>query len=500
MRRDVDRLHEEALAKVNPKEGRACGFCFLDPSDDGGTMRKVLAYCAEIGFENVLVIDPLWYPRYKKLSVINPFSRYETHWEMSINHLLDAFQVTFEIEDQSKTSYINTYLSALFGLCQFANLTLADLVCFSVPPDKQSKKDTEKSDESHLRKFDRMRQSIYMLAHRRINAEDFPGEWRTVGKKYLAEIMSAYANIPSFVREAGSSARRLNVITGSPKMLHLFGHRKGVNFDRLISEGWIILANVSQGRDFGPLSARLLGTVITNQVISAIKRLRQHGFNKPYYLYIDEAAHYTTYTLADVLEHKRQIGLRTVLAHQHLGQLDNLQIRRAIESCTDIKCSFYISSPKNRREVMDMLGYGGELSPAEVAYNLSSQPKQDMVVKLSRQKPKVITAPTIPDSSADPWAYSDALSEDGHYLTFSDIAKDAKERLNVGKDSVRPERAAKPDNRANNRPAPSKVRHRAKDTSKDARPKADNPNTDAQPNVAWEGLFLENSGDKGQAD
>src|SRR5437764_1276764 len=34
------------------------GACFIDSSDHGDTMKKVLKYCAHRGFEKVLLIDP----------------------------------------------------------------------------------------------------------------------------------------------------------------------------------------------------------------------------------------------------------------------------------------------------------------------------------------------------------------------------------------------------------------------------------------------------------
>lgn len=429
IRHDIRRLHEDQLAGIDPKDGRSCGLCFLDPSEDGDTIRKILAYCEEIGFDKILLIDPLTYHSHQKLPAINPFSAYKTYWSMASNSLVDAFRVVYEVEDISRTSFIKTYLAALFGLMQFAGLTASDLACFSVSPDKQDPKNAIEE----LLVQEGKRQQIYELARARITAKDFPGIWRDIAYKHLAEVQFAYSSIPNFVREAGSSARRLNVLVANPILKLIFGHRQGANFDKLVSEGWVILVNVSEGSELGTLEARLLGTVVVNQIISSIKRVRKHGFNKPYYLYIDEAGDFVTYTLADILAKKRKIGLRTVLAHQYLGQLEDRLIREAIETCTDIKCGFYISHQKHRKEIVEMLGYGGDLNPTEVTYNLSSQKQREMVVRLSKQPPQLVRVPDTPDSTGNVGAFLNRLFEDLHYYTLKDIKEDENKRFEGAK-------------------------------------------------------------------
>ena len=425
IRHDVDRLLEDELNGIDPKQGRSCGLCFLDASDNGATIQKVIAYCEEVGFEKVLVIDPNTHYTHKKLPAINPFSKYETFWSMSIDSLVDVFTVVFEVEDRSKTSFINTYLGALSGLIQFAGLTASDLSCFTVSPNKKDDKEAE----IELSVQEKRRQQIYRLVEEKIKSNDFPGIWRDIAYTHLANVKNAYSSIPNFVREAGSTARRLNVLAFNPILKLIFGHRQGVNFDKLVSEGWVILVNVSGRRHLGQLENRLLGTVVVNQIISSILRIEDKGRSKPYYLYIDEAGDFMTYTLAEILEKHRKIGIRTILAHQHMGQLKDAYIRGAIETCTDIKCVFYIPIQKHRREAMDMVGYGGDLSPDEVAFNLSSQPKREMVVKLSRQKPQVIRVPDTPDSDGDAAFWLGEIMKDEHYYTFSQIKEDERERF-----------------------------------------------------------------------
>src|SRR5258708_10246384 len=48
-------------------------LCLLDPSEKGDTVQNVLKYCASIGYETVIVIDPSL-PRFPKLAPLNPKS------------------------------------------------------------------------------------------------------------------------------------------------------------------------------------------------------------------------------------------------------------------------------------------------------------------------------------------------------------------------------------------------------------------------------------------
>jgi hypothetical protein len=490
VRHDIDRLQAELVRGIDPREGRACGLCFLDASEDGDTMNRILAYCDEIGFRKVIVIDPLRQEQFDKTVSINPFDVPPEHWNASINYLVDAFRVVYEVEDISKTSYIKTYLTALFGLFHYAGLTLADLIYFTEPFDK---------DIEELYKYEGKRQQIYELVRQRINAQDFPGKWRDVAHKHLASVQFAYKNIANFIREAGSSARRLNTIA-NPDLRLIFGHREGLDFNKLVAEGWVVLVNVDPAV-MGDLEARLLGTIVINQVVAALKRTKRHGRTKPYYLYIDEAGDYITYTLADILEKKRKIGLRTVLAHQHLGQLDNAKIRNAIVNCTDIKCAFYVPNQEERTKVFSMLGYGGDLKPEEAAYNLSDQPKQEMVVKLVKKPPVLVKVTDVPDADGDADAFVKKLMQKPWYYTIKEIKEDERDRFK-GANPVRSQRTTKSDDGANRRGDSGQVRHGAKVAQKNgrAKKKTRNSNADAKPDMAWESVFLEDDGDEGKAD
>jgi hypothetical protein len=494
-RHDINRLLQEEKKGIHPKKGRACGFCFIDPSENGDSIRKILSYCSEVGFDRILLIDPYLSNRYKKLPAINLFDADKTYWTSSVDYLVDAFRVLYEVADLSRTSYITTYLTALFSLMHYTKLTASELINFTDPSERLSK---DGYGIPELIEYEHKRQKIYEMADAAISATWFPGDLREIARKHLADIQYAFKNVPNFKEEAGSTARRLNTLVTNKYLRRLFGHRQGIDFDHLISEGWIILVNVDTGFGLGTLQARLLATVVINKIVDSLKRLREKGFNKPYYLYIDEAGQYVTHTLADILAHKRKIGLRTILAHQYLGQLKDPLVKDAILNGTGIKCGFFIEHPGEREEVVKMLGYGGELSREQVAFNLSNQKQQEMVVKLGKQPPMLVKVPDVPDATGNVDALLKRLFEDPHYYTLKDIKEDESKR--IGENIIRPHGAAKPDNRAASGFARRKAGQRTESPKKDVGQKARGANPDAKPDMAWEGLFLEDNRDKGKVD
>ena len=42
----------------SPYIDKGFGLCLIDPSDKGDTANNVLDYCASIGYEKVILIDP----------------------------------------------------------------------------------------------------------------------------------------------------------------------------------------------------------------------------------------------------------------------------------------------------------------------------------------------------------------------------------------------------------------------------------------------------------
>lgn len=478
IRHDIDRLH---------KSQDGCGLCFLDGSEDGATMRSVLSYCAQIGFEKVLLIDPLIHTKDEKRPCINPFNIHSDHWASSVHYLIDAFRVVFGVRSTGETPFVRAYQTALFSLFLFLKLPPADLIYFTEPPDDKN---------PILLKYEAKRQEIFRQAREAIKKDDFPGRWRESAYKSLGTLQFAYKSAAVFMKEAGSTARRLNLFA-NPELRAFFNHREGVSFYDLISKGWVILVNVDKS-DFGTIEAQLLGTVIINQIIQAIKVVRRRGFTKPYYLYIDEAGDYVTDTLADILAKKRKIGLRCVLAHQDLSQLDDEIVRKAIINHTHTKCAFYIADQEERTKVFRMLGYGGDIKPEDASWNMQSQKKREMVIRLPKQLPKKITVPFVPDPTGEVEPFIEKIFSHKWYKTSKDISEDVRDRL--GKNTTHTHGAAKPHAGSDSQRPGGQSANRKNDPKKDVGKGDHRADTDAKSDVAWESLFSQDKGNQGQAD
>ena len=97
-----------------------------------------------------------------------------------------------------------------------------------------------------------------------------------------------------------------------------------------MDEGKIFIANLAKGR-IGEDNCHLLGAMLVTRIqMAALSRADvPEGECWPFYLYVDEFHDFLTLSFADILSSSRKYGLNLVLAHQHLGQLDE-KLRSAI--------------------------------------------------------------------------------------------------------------------------------------------------------------------------
>lgn len=460
VRHDIDRL----------REGSGVGLCFIDPSTNGDSVNKILAYCAEIDFRKVFLVDPYRLRSHGKIAPINPFNYNRSQIVDSVAYMQDALRVLFGIKDPSDQSNIERYGYHLLNVLHRVKLTLHDTLWW-----------TSRNDFKHYVK----REYIYDLLRNDKHAEES-----------ITQLNEAFSTETRF-KDFQSTIGRISTIFANPAVDAIFGHRNGIDFIKLIEKGYVILVNVS---DLDVLQSRLLATVVINQVLQALERLHRHGYGKPFYLYVDEAGEYATRKLARTLELKSKIGIRCILAHQHPGQLEDKRIRDAVETQCKVKAAFYTEA-KHREEIVKLLGYGGDVKDRDVAYALSNQKKSHMVIRVGKDSPRVVKVPDTPDATGDVEKFVAELFKSPNYYTVKEIEDDYADRFKgLGEDFVRAVGAAKSDNRTANRPAKGKVRHSAKDPKKDAPKKARRADSNAKPDMAWENLFLEGDGNKGTAD
>jgi hypothetical protein len=99
---------------------RGNGVCFLDPSDRGDTMYKILSYCSRIGHQKVLVIDPHQMYRFRRIAPIHPFKKRK---EASVSSVMDTMRILFDMKDMAHFSFVQQYLPALVGVLHDTGMT-----------------------------------------------------------------------------------------------------------------------------------------------------------------------------------------------------------------------------------------------------------------------------------------------------------------------------------------------------------------------------------------
>lgn len=382
---------------------RGNGFCFLDPSFNGNTMKMVLSYCQSIGFEKVLIVDPHYRYEQGRITPLNPFYKIR---QASITHIYDTIRVLFDMKNQAQYSFIDQYMPALLGVLWNAGLTLYESIYFS---DYSNPYYRDKVLEILERSADRSREL----------GEEFDADGIT--------IRGAFAS-PTRYTDFGSTIRRLNVIYKHDTLKLMFGASERIEFAKLVKEGWVILVNLHQGFGITPLHSKLLGTAVINEVMFAIERLAHRQWQGRYYLYIDEAGEYANDKLINLLYYKRQSGLAVILAHQLNSQFSSPEIKKAIQGQTKIKVAFYQPDPTDRLETVKML-YGGELQDREVSYSLKHLKKQEAVMMANDREPVTVRVPDVKGDKSPSTKFIQKLYSKEFYVDAGKVIQDQKQRL-----------------------------------------------------------------------
>lgn len=366
-----------------------------------------------------------------------------------------------------------TYLSAVFTILHYAGLTLRELIYFTLPFDKTNELTVD---------YRYYRDEIVNMVQEKMDKPDFPRHHKAIVEKHLSEIQFAFKNIPNFTHEFGSTARRINTLVNNPNLSLILGHRKGVNFDKLISDGWVILVNASSGNGMGTLPSRLLATIVINQIIQTIERLIYSGFNKPYYLYLDEAQQYATDKLVEVLNTKRNIKLRMILSNHYPSQFMP-KIRDSVQGQTKTKIAFYVEKQSERMDVAREL-YGGDLKAEDVEYALRQQQKRQAVMKLGKAGSVIAKTHEVSDIKPDK-QFSSQLLATNNYAAIDEILNDHEARFPDSSDSKGTKSRTTPDRPTTSKASvPGGIRSRTQSTKKPSLSKSDKKSSDDGENGA----------------
>lgn len=173
-------------------------------------------------------------------------------------------------------------------------------------------------------------------------------------------------------REAFSSTNnRLIEFLASRVIRNTIGHTERLlDLGKAMDEGAIVLVNLASAGRLSDDNARLLGTLLVNDLF--LKARRRAPKSRPFYLYIDECSLFVSNDIARILDEGRKFGLHLVLAHQHLEQLRKAGevIHSSVMTNAQTKVVFGGLSVDDARIMAESL-FSGEfdLEEAKVRYN-----------------------------------------------------------------------------------------------------------------------------------
>lgn len=327
---------------------------------------------------------------------------------------MDTFRVLWGDKSADVTPNINKYLPAVLKALHAAEMTLHEAIYFS-----------DQNHPVYRSRRTSILDTLHPLDTSRVHLETaFAPGGRSV-----------------FNLEFGSTIRRLNPFFDDVMKL-IVGSKTGVDFMKMIREGWVILVNLDPQGVWGTEQQRLLGTLVINEIIYGIHRLQASGWRGVYYLYIDEVGDYATPKLAYVLDKKRKTGLRFTVAHQRFDQIEDANVLSAVKGSTKIKVLFNTQSRKDRDEMMRNMGYGGELQDRTVSYELSQLSKQYCAIKINKNPPRITRIPDIPDvevSREELQAFKERLYRREWYSSREKVLTEINARFRPSELSIKPD-------------------------------------------------------------
>ncbi|MDO5969320.1 type IV secretion system DNA-binding domain-containing protein [Flavivirga aquimarina] len=136
-----------------------------------------------------------------------------------------------------------------------------------------------------------------------------------------------------------------------PKLVrYMLAQKQGVDISQCLAENKIVLLKLSQGL-IGEHNSYLLGSLFLAKFNQAA--LSRQGQSKdertPYMLYLDEFQNFITPSIEKILSGTRKYGLGLTIAHQELGQIQDLSLLNSVISNPKIRICFRLGDSDAKR-------------------------------------------------------------------------------------------------------------------------------------------------------
>ncbi len=268
------------------------GVCVIDPHGD--LYRRVLDFCAYVDVvqpERNLAqrVIPFDIAESRQILGFNPMQRNARVMTYQVLALMEAIRKVWGQESFQATPRLARWLfNAAYAVID-ANLTMVQTQ-YLVDP-----------------KPSPYREAIV----RRIRNPRIRAEW-----EWFSSIKDRERN--EFTE---SSFNRLQPFVIHEVIRQILGQQKNtLDFGQVLSEKKIVLVNLAKQGTIPEDYQHLLGTLLVNEILTAAFA-RPEKKRTPFFLVIDEFAHFVTNDMCEILDGGRKFGLHLILAHQHLNQL-----------------------------------------------------------------------------------------------------------------------------------------------------------------------------------
>lgn len=268
------------------------GLCVIDPHGD--LVETLLNFIPKHRINDVIYFDPADQERTVQINLFE--GENVAHRELIASGIISVFQKLYSYSWGPRLEYI--LRNALLTLLKSPEAKLSDILDL-LTNKKFRDKVVEKLDDPILKNF-------------------WVNEYNKMQDRQRQESIASILNkVGQFV----SSPLVRNVVNTN---------QSSFSIEELMSQGKILLVNLSQGR-LGEDNATLLGAMMITKIqLAAMGRVNTAEENRrDFYLYVDEFQNFATDSFIKILSEARKYRLNLTLANQYIDQIPE-EVRQAI--------------------------------------------------------------------------------------------------------------------------------------------------------------------------
>lgn len=282
------------------------GLCVIDPHGD--LVETILDYIPSRRINDVVYFDPADPERTVKINLFE--GENVAHRELIASGIVSIFQKLYSYSWGPRLEYI--LRNALLTLLTSEQARLSDILEL-LNNAKFREKIVENLEDPILKSF-WVNEFAKMQDRQRIEA--------------IAPILN---KVGQFV----SSPLVRDVVNA---------HKSSFSIEEIMSQGKILLVNLSQGR-LGEDNATLLGAMMITKIqLAAMARVHiQEEERRDFYLYVDEFQNFATQSFNKILSEARKYRLNLILANQYIAQIPEDVQKAIFGNCGNI-VSFVMGS------------------------------------------------------------------------------------------------------------------------------------------------------------